>query len=167
LSKTPLVGVVVGLLIFAGAAPSANGAAGAGVRPTADVDATQVGTFNDAVAGSASERPAMDFTEAGSKSADLPLDAVAGQATAPLTLSQLAGGANAPSRRGRFDPWTLINQIRYGGLPEWASWCLMLVGFGMIGGALRGFMVANRRLAGLQAEGVEDADDSGNNEGGG
>ncbi len=160
MSKTPLAGVVLGLLVFAGGAPSAMGAAGAGAHPSTDVETTQVGSFKDAVAGSAGERPAMNFTEAGSKSADLPLDAVAGQATAPLPLSQLAGGANASPRRGPFDPWDLINQIRYGGLPEWASWCLMLVGFGMIGGALRGFMVANRRLAGLQAEVLEDAPDS-------
>jgi hypothetical protein len=46
----------------------------------------------------------------------------------------------------------LVARVRDGGLPEPASWALMLIGFGMIGGALRGFVVANRRLAGLQPE---------------
>ena len=165
MSKTPLSGVVLGLLVFVGAGPSADGAFAMGSRPSADAGASQVGTFKDAVAGSDSERPAMDFTEAGSKAADLPLDAVAGQATAPLSLSQLAGGAKASARRGPFNPWDLINQIRYGGLPEWASWALMLIGFGMIGGALRGFMDANRRLAGLQPEESEDAEDASGAEG--
>jgi hypothetical protein len=39
-----------------------------------------------------------------------------------------------------------------GGLPEPASWVLMVIGVGMIGGALRGFVVANRNLARLQPE---------------
>jgi hypothetical protein len=37
-------------------------------------------------------------------------------------------------------------------LPEPADWVLMLIGFGVIGAALRGFVVTNRRLARLQAE---------------
>jgi hypothetical protein len=49
----------------------------------------------------------------------------------------------------------LVARVRDGGLPEPASWALMLIGFGMIGGALRGFIVANRRLAGLQPEDTE------------
>jgi hypothetical protein len=42
-----------------------------------------------------------------------------------------------------------------GGLPEPASWVLMLIGVGMIGGALRGFVVTNRNLARLQPEDVD------------
>jgi hypothetical protein len=38
------------------------------------------------------------------------------------------------------------------GLPGPASWVLMVIGVGMIGGALRGFVVASRRLARLQPE---------------
>ena len=151
MSKTPLIGVALSLLIAVGGLGAAEAAP------------AQVGTFNEAVAAGDSGRSAMDFTAAGSKSADLPLDAVAGEASAPLPLSQLTGGANSPPGRGPFNLWDLINQIRYGGLPEPASWTLMLVGFGMIGGALRGFMVANRRLAGLQpeqSEGAEGAADS-------
>jgi hypothetical protein len=43
----------------------------------------------------------------------------------------------------------------YGGLPEPASWLLMLIGVGMIGGALRGFVVANRALRKLQPDDAE------------
>jgi hypothetical protein len=39
-----------------------------------------------------------------------------------------------------------------GGLPEPARWLLMMIGVGMIGGALRGFVVANRALAKLQPD---------------
>jgi hypothetical protein len=42
-----------------------------------------------------------------------------------------------------------------GGLPSPASWLLLVIGVGMIGGALRGFIVANRALARLQPEEFE------------
>jgi hypothetical protein len=42
-----------------------------------------------------------------------------------------------------------------GGLPEPASWVLMLIGVAMIGGALRGFVLTNRNLARLQPEEFE------------
>jgi hypothetical protein len=38
------------------------------------------------------------------------------------------------------------------GLPSPGNWLLMVIGVGMIGGALRGFIVANRALARLQPE---------------
>jgi len=67
-----------------------------------------------------------------------------------LPLAQLGGadGKSAPAK-ARPGVWDVF-RIHYGGLPEPASWGLILVGFGMIGGALRGFIVANRRLARLQ-----------------
>ncbi|MEO8812057.1 MAG: PEPxxWA-CTERM sorting domain-containing protein [Caulobacteraceae bacterium] len=37
------------------------------------------------------------------------------------------------------------------GVPEPATWAMMLIGVGMIGGAVRGFAKSNRRLASLQA----------------
>jgi hypothetical protein len=43
----------------------------------------------------------------------------------------------------------------YGGLPPTERWVLMLVGFGMIGGAIRGFVVANRALQKLQPDGED------------
>jgi hypothetical protein len=48
--------------------------------------------------------------------------------------------------------------VRYGRLPEPASWALLLIGFGMIGAALRGFVVASRRLARLQPDKVEEVE---------
>jgi hypothetical protein len=48
-----------------------------------------------------------------------------------------------------------LKRAKSGGLPEPASWALILIGFGMIGGAVRGFVVANRRLAKLQPEETE------------
>jgi len=70
-----------------------------------------------------------------------------------LPLSQFAGTRAKPApAHGADGVWDIVNRVRYGHLPEPASWILMLIGFGMIGGALRGFVVANRRLARLQPE---------------
>jgi hypothetical protein len=147
LSKTPLTGVIsaLALLLAVATSSSANSA---------------VGGFGEAATAADTERPTMDFSHAGSKAADLPLDSVSGEATQPLPLSQVAGGSVATPASAPMSLGDLINQIRYGGLPEPASWALMLIGFGMIGGALRGFMIANRRLAGLQPEEAEDRDAS-------
>lgn len=38
------------------------------------------------------------------------------------------------------------------GLPEPATWALFIIGFGMIGSAIRGLIVANRRLAKLRSD---------------
>ena len=151
MSKTPLTGLMLGLLIVAMTA-SANGAIGDPAHQAVASPASPLRGFNDPATATDAERPAMDFNQAGSRAADLPLDAVSGEATAPLPLSQVAGGPDVTSGSGRLSLSDLINQIRYGGLPEPASWALMLIGFGMIGGALRGFMIANRRLAGLQPD---------------
>lgn len=164
MSKTPLSGVVLGALIVFAGPVWAGGDISVASRAPAVASAGSIGGFNDPATAGEAERPAMDFNQAGSKATDLPLDAVAGdavsgQATAPLPLSQVAGGAKATQGQGRRSLWDLINQVRYGGLPEPASWALMLVGFGMIGGALRGLMIANRRLAGLQPD-DSDADSS-------
>jgi hypothetical protein len=73
-----------------------------------------------------------------------------------LPLSQFAG-ANAKLAVAGVRPgmWDFLTRVRYGGLPEPASWALILIGFGMIGGAVRGFVVANRRLARLQPEDLD------------
>jgi len=66
--------------------------------------------------------------------------------------------ASSPSRAPRHEKLDLgpasgqVADAERGGLPEPASWALMVIGVGMIGGALRGFVVANRRLAGLQPD---------------
>jgi hypothetical protein len=164
MSKTPVIRLVLGLLMLVAGPLSANSTVGQPSRPA--VAGGSISDFNGSATGGEAERPALDFNQAGSKATDLPLDAVSGdavsgQATAPLPLSQVAGGAEATSGPGRPSLWDLINQVRYGGLPEPASWALMLIGFGMIGGVLRGFMIANRRLAGLQPENVDAADDDG------
>jgi hypothetical protein len=76
-----------------------------------------------------------------------------GPETDPLPLSQFSGThAKPPPGHAAAGVWDIVNRVRYGHLPEPASWALMLIGFGMIGAALRGFVVANRRLARLQPE---------------
>jgi hypothetical protein len=88
-------------------------------------------------------------------SADLPGVSGAQQVDA-LPLSQFAGGAAKPTQAGARDGvWGFLKRVKSGGLPEPASWALILIGFGMIGGAVRGFVVANRRLARLQPEDAE------------
>jgi len=74
-----------------------------------------------------------------------------------LPLSQVGGSHAKPiaAARGPLGVWDFVNRVRYGRLPEPASWGLMLIGFGMIGAALRGFVVASRRLARLQPEELE------------
>lgn len=47
------------------------------------------------------------------------------------------------------------SDVDYGGLPPAERWTLMLVGFGMIGGAIRGFIVAHRALRKLQPDGED------------
>lgn len=80
-------------------------------------------------------------------------DPVAAAAQSPATFD---GGdtAAAPSRDRSGAGW-FADLFRYGGLPEPASWALILIGFAMIGGAFRGFVVANRRLARLQPDDLE------------
>jgi hypothetical protein len=94
------------------------------------------------------------------RSPDLDLGPDSGQPADALPLSRFAGAnAKSPPDKGGFDIWEMINRVRSGGLPEPASWALMLLGFGMIGGALRGFVVANRRLARLQPEDTDEPAD--------
>jgi hypothetical protein len=98
--------------------------------------------------GADGSRSTDDFAGA-SKLANLNPDAEADA----LPLSQFAGAHAKPAAvHGVVDVWDIVNRVRYGHLPEPASWALMLIGFGMIGAALRGFVVANRRLARLQPE---------------
>ena len=42
-----------------------------------------------------------------------------------------------------------LKSVKDAGLPEPASWALILIGFGMIGAANRGFVLANKTMAGL------------------
>jgi len=179
--KTPRVGPVIAMMLLAGAtsslaAPTAGGGAVSRgpVNASADLNgwdghrlapagitAVGDGDLGASVAGSAWDdgtagtdhfgadgaRSAGEFAGA-SKLANLDSDA----GTDALPLSQFAGAHAKPATRGGVGVWDIFNQVRYGHLPEPASWALMLIGFGMIGAALRGFVVANRRLARLQPE---------------
>jgi hypothetical protein len=83
---------------------------------------------------------------AGAPAADaLPLSKLGRGGLEPKTTT-----SDAEDRVLRF-----LKRAKSGGLPEPASWALILIGFGMIGGAVRGFVVANRRLAKLQPEETE------------
>jgi hypothetical protein len=78
-----------------------------------------------------------------------------GVAADPLPLGAFVRDAKGGRPRRPATFWEMMERVRYDGLPEPASWALVLVGFGMIGGALRGFMLANRRLARLRADEAE------------
>ncbi len=70
-------------------------------------------------------------------------------------VADLPAWTSSFAPKSRFHRHGLLAQggyHRFGSLPEPAAWALMLVGVGMIGGALRGLLVANRRLAKLRAE---------------
>ena len=108
-------------------------------------------TWDDGAPGADSVRSAGDFSTDAEASRLANLTPQAGADALPL--SQFAGeGAKSLAGHDSLSVWDFVNKVRYGRLPEPASWALMLIGFGMIGGALRGFVVANRRLARLQPE---------------
>jgi hypothetical protein len=154
--KTPLFGT-----LFAAAALAAAPAAFAAPEPTAEGgvrsfdgrgDTTPTSEYGfvaatpggraDLDSGAAARTPGVD----GALAAD----------TGALPLAQFARGeTRTPIAHSPTGLRALVERVRDGGLPEPASWALMLIGFGMIGGALRGFIVANRRLAGLQPEDTE------------
>ncbi len=167
MSKTPLIGsLMAGILIACGdpgscgviakphdskptssagfgdsLVPGSGGLAGDAAAPAPWENPTpgSLGGEHDAAGGL--NRPDLDING--------PNGLGAPQADA-LPLSQFAGGGGAPHARPGV--WDFLTKVRYGGLPEPASWALILIGFGMIGGAVRGFVVANRRLSRLQPE---------------
>lgn len=77
------------------------------------------------------------------------------RASDALPLDKYLGAAAPAADPTRPEFAQFFDQVRDDGLPEPASWALMMVGFGMIGGVIRGFVVANRRLAKLQSEDSE------------
>ncbi len=84
------------------------------------------------------------------------LDSPGAPALDALPLSQVAGAdSHAATPAAHPSLWDFVARVRDGGLPEPASWALILIGFGMIGAALRGLVIANRRLARLQPEDAE------------
>jgi hypothetical protein len=175
--KTPFLGPVIATMLLAGATVSlAAPASGRGAAARAQVnmsvadfnawdghlDSAGVTSVGEGDLASAVASPAWapqpdrygadaapatgDFAGA-SKLANINPEADA------LPLSQFAGAHAKPTpTHGAVDVWDIVDRVRYGHLPEPASWALMLIGFGMIGAALRGFVVANRRLARLQPE---------------
>jgi hypothetical protein len=79
-------------------------------------------------------------------------DPIAGPTADALPLAQFTGADAKPPPRASSDVRQFLDRFRFGGLPEPASWALILIGFAMIGGAFRGLVAANRRLARLQPE---------------
>jgi hypothetical protein len=72
--------------------------------------------------------------------------------------SGLVGAAHALSDRSGASGAEIVLGARYAqpiGRPSPTSWLLLVIGVGMIGGALRGFIVANRALARLQPEDLD------------
>lgn len=122
----------------------------------ADAGPFAAGGESDATAfgfpGAAGDRDAGDAANRSTLDLGGP-DAAASEA---LPLAQLGGtDAKAAPDAAKTSVWDFVNKIRYGDLPEPASWALILIGFGMIGGAIRGFVLAGRRLARLRAEDSE------------
>lgn len=174
LIKTPLIGMALYVLLLAGApasaAPSATHTVMIPRSPGQDFEtdftavdgrplvATQAPTLGP-------EGPTPLIAESWGASADggaggnsLAVQSVDGASAADaLPLARFAERGQAASPHGPRRVQDFIDQVRYGGLPEPAGWALMLVGFGLIGGALRGLVVANRRLARLQEGEPEEA----------
>lgn len=180
--KTPYLGPVIAAMLLAGAAaslaaPPLRGVAiardhgpapatglnawdGRRLEPAgitaigdADLGAGVAGTGWDEGAArpdhdSADGAPSTGEFAGASKLANINVDAEADA----LPLSRFAGSHAKPAPAHAAGVWDIVNRVRYGRLPEPASWALMVIGFGMIGAALRGFVVANRRLARLQPE---------------
>ena len=61
--------------------------------------------------------------------------------------------ANAPPEPT--GPWAFLDKMTLKGVPAPATWALILVGFVMIGVAVRGLLLANRRLARLRSHDEE------------
>ncbi|HSZ52545.1 MAG TPA: hypothetical protein VK801_13310 [Caulobacteraceae bacterium] len=68
--------------------------------------------------------------------------------------SQARPGLVAGAQSDSSDVDTVVEprNVQTIGRPSPTSWLLLVIGVGMIGGALRGFMLANRALARLQPE---------------
>jgi hypothetical protein len=77
---------------------------------------------------------------------DVPLNLVAGLNTLTFAYSSLPGPTHAGFQGGGDEAWGLSNITVTGGVPEPASWALMLVGFGGMGAMFRA-----RRKAGIAA----------------
>ena len=63
----------------------------------------------------------------------------------PLSTSAMIA---APESTG---PWAFLDKLIFKGIPAPATWALILVGFVMIGVAVRGLLLANRRLSRLRS----------------
>jgi len=146
----------LGALVIVAALPGISSAA-AKVPPAAAPGAPPAEVDHGGPVGPAPASPTLEFGGEGVGGAgsgpDLGVVPEGAQPVDALPLSRFVGAdAKASAGRGPQGLWGIFSRARDGGLPEPASWALMLIGFGMIGGALRGFIVANRRLARLQPE---------------
>jgi hypothetical protein len=144
----------LGALAIVAALPGMAFAA-AKAPPAAAAVAPPVEVGHGGPVGQAPPSPTLEFGAEGAAGSgpDLGVVPEGAQPVDALPLSRFVGAdAKASAARGPQGLWGLFSRARDGGLPEPASWALMLIGFGMIGAALRGFIVANRRLARLQPE---------------
>jgi len=66
----------------------------------------------------------------------------------------LLGGAGAPTPE-RKGPFSFLSDLTPKGVPAPATWALIAIGFLLIGVAVRGLLLANRRLARLRSEGED------------
>jgi hypothetical protein len=167
--KTPVLGLAASLAILtaAGAAPATSGPPTVVLQRQGDpafatdftaVEGRRVGA---AEGGAFSEDDsARGAWGESANRAGLDLGGVDNQAAADaLPLAEFAAGEAKPAGPHGFDMKDFLARVRDEGLPEPASWALILLGFAMIGGALRGYVVASRRLARLRE--ADEAEETG------
>jgi hypothetical protein len=158
-SKTPEIVSVIGAVVLA----ASVGSAAANPRPDVparSLDQSVEPVFNALDGRRLDETASAPFGPAGdSATGALAWSPWPGAANRPAldldsfdSVTRPSADANAKPPPGRFGLRQFIDRFRYGGLPVPASWALILIGFAMIGGAFRGFVVANRRLARLQPD---------------
>jgi len=134
MSNARLAGLLGALVAYAG---------GSGAWATTTLDAPMPAPAS--APGATGEQNPFDLDLAAAlKNAEEHPSSKSRVSSAPVDVAQ-SDSANS-------DPVIASRSVQTIGRPSPTSWLLLVIGVGMIGGALRGFIVANRALARLQPE---------------